>query len=239
MNQTSLQKFNTSLVVALVLTAISYIVAASAGWMVTPDNPIKWVILAVEVGAVFVSYSCTYLCVVQSRWNYFMGVAASILLAISFWYAGYYASMALQFYLLPVMAYGYWRWREDTNTRPVSRITDDSWPWLVFYAFMMLSAYGAAYNFNLLADGNMPAIDTALFVGSVLAQFLMDNKKVENWAVWAVVNVVSIGAYFHAGLYLIALQFVFFLGNTIYGYLKWRDSIQKKEKYPILIRPTT
>ena len=50
------------------------------------------------------------------------------------------------------------------------------------------------------------------------------EKKIENWIVWAVVNVVSIWFYFQGELYLVALQYVFFLFNTAFGFARWRNS---------------
>ena len=66
--------------------------------------------------------------------------------------------------------------------------------------------------------------DAMILAGTILAQFLLDNKKLENWAVWAVVNVFAIYTYATAGLALAAFQYVFFLANTVYGYIIWRRS---------------
>ena len=63
-----------------------------------------------------------------------------------------------------------------------------------------------------------------VLAGTLLAQFLLDNKKLENWIVWAVVNVFAIYTYATSGLPLVAFQYVFFLANTAYGYVSWRRS---------------
>lgn len=223
--KTSFQKFNISLVVALVLTAISYGVGYALGWVTT--------ISPIEAAAVFTSYSCTFLCVLQSRWNYWIGAISIGLYAYMFWTAGLLASMALQFYLFPVMLYGWFRWRADTVTRPVTWAANDSLLWLATYVFIAIAAYGGVYNFNLLFHGSMATLDSAIFVASILAQFLLDNKKMENWLVWIGVNVVSIYVYFNAGLYLITFQYIFFLGNAFFGLYLWNKSIPKHNPYPI------
>jgi len=55
--------------VAVVLTAISYLVATIFGWVETLDY--------LEVFAVLTSYACTWLCVKQRRFNYVLGVISS------------------------------------------------------------------------------------------------------------------------------------------------------------------
>lgn len=75
-------------------------------------------------------------------------------------------------------------------------------------------------------DGQMARSDTVILIGSMLAQFLLDNKKLENWIVWAVVNVVAIYVYAQAELYLAAAQIVLFLLNTVYGYWCWKRTMR-------------
>lgn len=81
----------------------------------------------------------------------------------------------------------------------------------------------------------MAPLDGWLLVGTVLAQFLLDRKKIETWIVWVLVNVVSVYVYFNAGLYLLAAQFVLFLINAIVAWFQWRKSMGV-EKFSSLTR---
>ena len=74
------------------------------------------------------------------------------------------------------------------------------------------------------SHGALAWTDSVVLAGTLLAQFLLDNKKLENWIVWAVVNVFAIYTYATSGLPLVAFQYVFFLANTAYGYVSWRRS---------------
>lgn len=175
----------------------------------------------VEMLAVWTSFICTLLCVFQSRWNYPVGIASTALLAYSFYGAQLYGSMALNLYLIPTLIYGWFVWGPDANTKPVMhlKVKDAIWYWLASLAVFV----GAVYIIDFFG-GTLPKWDAVLLVGSVLAQFLLDRKKIETWYVWAGVNIVSIGAYFEAGLYLLSMQFALFLANTIYGYFSWRKT---------------
>lgn len=209
-----------SIIIAVVLTALSYYVGFEANWITT----INWL----EVFAVFTSYSCTYLCVVERRINYPIGATSTIAYAILFFQQNLNASALLNAYLTFQLIYGWFRWRSDAVARPVSFVGLKWWP---AYAAATAGFYlGAVWIAGALGSGFVWT-DAAILIGSILAQFLLDNKKLENWAVWFVVDVFAIYEYASAGLSLAAFQYVFFLANTIYGYYCWNKSRSKHKKF--------
>lgn len=70
-------------------------------------------------------------------------------------------------------------------------------------------------------------IDVGLAVASGVAQLMLDNKKLDNWTVWAGINTVSIPFFLHNGLTLVAFQYIFFLGNTVIGHIQWKKSMNE------------
>jgi nicotinamide mononucleotide transporter len=101
--------------------------------------------------------------------------------------------------------------------------------WVPVYAGVTLAAYFGAVQLVHLFGGSLALYDSIILVGSVLAQFLLDNKKIENWAVWMVVNGFAIYTYATAGLALAAFQYVFFFLNTFYGLYVWNRSKRNDE----------
>lgn len=203
-----------SLVVGFVLTTLSYIVGLAADWIPS----LNWL----EVFAVFTSYSCTYLCVKERRINYPLGIVSSAAYALLFWQSDLVASAALNAYLVPTLIYGWLRWRPDVDTRPVTRIKAKMIP--IYLTVAGLGYLGATFLVNAL-DGSMRWTDSLILAGTILAQFLLDNKKLENWIVWAAVNVFAIYTYATSDLALVAFQYVFFLLNTVFGFVMWRRSM--------------
>lgn len=205
-----------SLILGATLTLVSYVIAFLFGWVTTTPN---WL----EAFSVFTSYSCTYMCVKQSRWNYPMGAISVASLSYLFWTQGLFASAALNAYLVPVLAYGWFRWRADTVTRPVTYVSPAWWPAYIGGAFVLwITMFNILQNY----DATLPATDSVILIGSILAQFLLDNKKLETWFIWAIVNIFAIYTYAEAGLSLVALQFVFFLANTVWGWYDWNKSMK-------------
>jgi nicotinamide mononucleotide transporter len=205
-----------SIFIGLALTLLSYAAGIGFGWI--GATTLNWL----EVFAVFTSYSCTYLCVKERRINYPIGAISSAAYAVLFVQSGLFASAVLNAYLVPTLIYGWVRWRRDTNTRPVTRIRLKTVP---AYVLIALAGYAGAALISQRLGGAMAWTDSVILAGTILAQFLLDNKKLENWSVWAVVNVFAIYTYMTSGLPLVAFQYVFFLANTIYGYIIWKRSM--------------
>lgn len=213
------QKRNRDIVVSiwvgLAATAISYLAGIVFGWITL--GSLNWL----EVFAVFTSYSCTYLCVKERRINYPIGAISSAAYAYLFLKTGLVASAILNAYLVPTLIYGWIRWRKDAVTRPVTHI---QLKWLPVYALVTVTGYLGATLISKHFGGSMAWTDSVILAGTILAQFLLDNKKLENWIVWAIVNIFAIYTYSKSGLPLVAFQYVFFLANTIYGYIIWNRS---------------
>ena len=209
-----------SVAVAIVLTALSYLVGSLLGWL---SAGINWL----EVFAVFTSYAATYLSVKQKRINYVWGAISSAAYAVLFFQYGLIASALLNAYLAPSLVFGWFRWRRDSITRPVEHVKVKM---LWVYGLVTVVAYFGAFGLIVLFKGTFGPFDAIILAGTILAQLLLDTKKLETWIIWAVVNVVAIYVYFSSGLPLAGFQYVFFLANTVYGFVSWRNTMAKRIK---------
>lgn len=195
---------------AVGLTAASYLVGLSMHWI----DKLDWL----EVFAVFTSYACTWLCVVQRRINYPIGALSTASYVVLFWRADLVSSAVLNLYLTPTLIYGWIRWRADEDTRPVTTVRLAWWP---VYALVAVAGYLGAVAIATALDASLAWTDAVILTGTILAQFLMDNKKLENWIVWTIVNVFAIYTYATSDLPLVAFQYVFFLGNGLVALWRW------------------
>lgn len=191
------------------------------------DVEINWL----EMVAVYFSFACTWLCTRQVRFNYVLGVISTILLSITFWQANLLGSMVLNLYLIPTVIVGWFMWGKDTNPLPVEHVKLRK---LGYYAFFTIITWAGAVWIIGLFGGTMAPLDGWLLVGSVLAQFLLDRKKIETWLVWIAVNIVSIYVFIENDLYLLAGQFALFLANAIYAWFQWRKSMNLTPPAPVL-----
>jgi nicotinamide mononucleotide transporter len=60
--------------------------------------------------------------------------------------------------------------------------------------------------------------------GSLVGQFMLSRKKIENWHVWIFIDAIYIGLYIHKTLILTAVLFAVFVVMAVIGLLAWKKS---------------
>lgn len=180
----------------------------------------------IEIAATVFTVLCVLLAVKRSLWQYPVGFVGVGLYFHVFWTANLFASAMLQIVFAAVMLYGWWYWLfGDKGSRPpitrLGSINTAAWAVLVFGA----SAFFGSMLGEIFPMMAMAKLDAAIFGLSVLAQFYLDRKKIETWAVWAVVNVISIVVYAQQGLMVTTGLYAFLLANTALGYWAWKREL--------------
>ncbi|MDP2723358.1 MAG: nicotinamide riboside transporter PnuC [Bacteroidales bacterium] len=91
-----------------------------------------------------------------------------------------------------------------------------------------------SFAWNHLTSGSLndlreatPFLDTFTTGIFFSAMWLMANKKLENWTLWIVGDLVSIPLYFVKGYGFTGLQYTIFLIIAILGYIDWRREINQ------------
>lgn len=218
-------KYFDSFFLGTVLMCATYFIAMIFGWI----DPAK--IMAnenheiLEIFAVYTSYICTLLCVMQSRWNYPIGIITTAAYSYLFFQWNLPSVAWFNLYLVGSLTYGWFRWRSDDETLPVSLVFEKPF-WYLGYVALGLAVYCFLIVVNNYFGYETTALDAGIAVFSGVAQFLLDNKKLETWLVWIVVNVLSIKFYFSEGLYLVTIQYIYFLGNAFIGAWFWYRSMK-------------
>lgn len=199
----------------VVLTALSYAVAYLMQWDVT----FSWL----DALAVGTSYACTWLCVVQSRLNYLIGAISVALYSVLFWYANLNALAIFNLYLVGSLIYGWFRWGRDSNPRRVRSLSFDRWT--LGYAGIGGVIAAVCVVVNYWYPGTFAIMDIIITALSGMAQMMLDNKRLQTWYVWFVVNILSMYLFFQYGLYIVLLQYVMFTVNVFIGYVSWKRSM--------------
>ena len=74
-------------------------------------------------------------------------------------------------------------------------------------------------------DTDVPWWDAFPTALSVVGQFLLGRKFIENWAVWIVVNVVSVGLFAYKGLWLTVALYTVFIALSVVGWREWKRKL--------------
>ena len=67
---------------------------------------------------------------------------------------------------------------------------------------------------------------SVLAMTSVAAQILMSVRKIENWWLWIVANLLSIGLYAAKALWITTGLYILLLGISLLGLARWRIARQ-------------
>lgn len=179
-----------------------------------------------ETIAVLTSYVCTILCVTQNRSNYYFGIVTTFLYCLLFYKSGLYAVAAFNGVLVLSLLYGWWRWGADGKPLPVTDISFESIKWYGLFGIGIAALMVGIFD---LLDTAYFTVDVIVASLSAVAQLLLDNKKRQTWIVWAIVNVFSIYLFYTQELYMVMVQYIFFLANTAVGYHMWSNSVERRE----------
>jgi nicotinamide mononucleotide transporter len=163
---------------------------------------------------------------VHTWWTSIVGCA---LFAYVFLGARLYADVTLQMFFIGASVVGWWRWVGGARGAelPVRRTDRRHVALLTIAAVVVALGYGALLH--RFTDAYAPFLDSVILTFSVLGQFLLVGRRIENWWCWLVVNSVAVPVYFSRGLYITALLYVVFCVNAIVALVHWRRLLQARD----------
>ena len=186
-------------------------------------NPIEIVAAVFGVVSVFLS-------VKQNIWSWPTAIVNVGLYIFVFFESKLYGDTGLQVVYVILNAYGWYHWLYGGKNRtelPVSRTSARLGVFLI-----ALGAAGTALLGTILArktDAALPYIDSLTTSTSLIAQWMMTRKLLENWIIWVAVDVIYIGMYIFKHLYPTAVLYLVWLVLSAMGYFQWRTSLRERE----------
>ncbi len=186
---------------------------------VAPMNTLEWV--AAGLGVINVG-----LLVRRSIWNYPFALAMVSLYFFVFYEAKLYSDMLLQVFFLAINLYGWWNWvnaKRATGEVRVGLLTLQAR--LAWAAGTVAASLTWGWAMHRFTDAAYPFIDAFVAGASISAQILLARRKLENWPVWILVDVVAIGLYWGRGLQWTSGLYFLLLLLSIAGYIDWRRKL--------------
>ena len=166
----------------------------------------------------------------QLHWAWLFAILSSATYGIVFYNAKLYGDTGLQGVFITVSVWGWYQWLHGgTSHQPLAVTTCSRTGWFYCVAgwavgFVILAGFLDHYT-----DTDVPKIDAFLTAGSLVGQFLLSRKKVENWIVWIIVDILYVGLYVYKGLMLTAVLYALFIVLAGIGLVVWqRDAASKQ-----------
>jgi nicotinamide mononucleotide transporter len=185
----------------------------------------KWISISpTEVFGFITGAVCVLFVVEQNIWNFPVGIANNIFFLALFLSSRLYGDMALQLVYIVLGVIGWRQWLHGGVNKTelhVNHVTVREM--LILSAGCVVATAGMREYFIKIND-SAPFLDALTTVLSLIAQYLLNCKRIENWFVWITADFIYVGLYIQKGLYLTAILYAIFIGMCTAGYLSWRKS---------------
>src|SRR5436189_4291499 len=125
-----------------------------------------------------------YLTVRQNIWCWPVGVVMVSLYIYIFFGAKLYSDVALQIFFLVMQFYGWYEWTRGPveharSLSAVKRLGARGWAWTAGGVVAGTAALGT--GMHAYTNASLPYLDASATALSVIAQFLMTKKYLDNW----------------------------------------------------------
>jgi nicotinamide mononucleotide transporter len=197
------------------------------------------------VGTLFTGYS-VFLAAKNKLINWPIGIVGTILYGFLFYQIQLYSDFFEQIYFFITGFWGWYVWSHPRNTRLGSTkeiaVTETSkhFIWLAVLAVLVFSA-ALGYlmsNIHLLLPqyfpiaASFPYLDAFTTVLSFVATVFLAKRKIENWYMWIIVDLIGVMLYYQKGVVFISLLYFAFLLNAFIGLRIWKKA-QRSYKYAL------
>jgi nicotinamide mononucleotide transporter len=172
-----------------------------------------------------------YLSVRQNIWSWPTAIVNVLLYFFVFRQERLYADMWLQLVYFVLSVYGWYEWLYGGANRTVlqvSRVSARTSLLLFVMAVVCAGALGTYFARN--TNAALPYMDSTLTSTSLVAQWMMTRKILENWVLWIAADVVYVGMFIYKHLYPTAVLYAVFLVLAAVGYVQWKRSFDTRTR---------
>jgi nicotinamide mononucleotide transporter len=157
------------------------------------------------------------------------GLIATIITVYLLYQAKFFADMTMNFYYSIMSIYGWYNWTSIGN-EPQLEITRTTRKEKVIGAVLFILTMIVTYMVYLFFDYKLEIpnyID--IFTSGIFftAMWYMALKKVENWTLWIIGDLIAVPLFAHRGLGMLSLQYLIFTILAILAYIQWKNILNK------------
>jgi nicotinamide mononucleotide transporter len=179
----------------------------------------------IEAAAVVLTLLSVIFQIYQNIWGWPTTIAGVALYAIVFHHERLYADMGLQAVYIALGVYGWYQWLHGGVARSELHVSNAPLRGqLVAYSIGAIFSIVLALILRRTTNAALPFVDSTLTSYSLVAQWLMTKKYIENWMVWIAVDVVYVWMFIFKRLYMTAGLYVVFMFLCVRGYMEWKRS---------------
>jgi len=187
-----------------------------------------WYLLVNSLSAVCGVF-CVVLCATGKKEQYYFGFVNIFTYIIIAMIGKYYGQVGLNaLYYLPTQFIGLYMWKKHMNLDDKSvkskKMTLGQIGIYIIVTIIMI--FICQYILELLG-GNQTWLDSTTLVISLTANLLMVLRYKEQWALWIIVDIITVILWVLAGDWIQVSMWSIYLLNAFYGFFKWSKMNEK------------
>ena len=163
-------------------------------------------------------------------WLWVVGLIMPMVHGALYFQSGLYADFSMQLYYIAAGIYGLIVWsRGSKKEKGKSELRISYTPLAVWvaivgvYTILHCAIYLFLVNFT---DSTVPFWDSLTTALCIVAYWMLSRKYVEQWLVWLVVDVVTVGLYLYKDIPFTAGLYALYSALAIVGYMRWLKIIK-------------
>ena len=186
--------------------------------------------ITLEILAVVFGVASVWFAKKENIWVFPTGIISTAIYVYVCYKFILYGDLIINIYYTLMSLYGWYMWTRMIKGHHIEITTsnkkDAMKAFVIFIstAIFVILVYLYFNRFDRMID-YFDTFTTGVFFA---AMWLMANKKIEHWLLWIAGNIISIPLYFIKGLGFSGLQFIIFLIIAVYGYLEWKNHLNKR-----------
>ena len=206
------------LAVQLALTPIMIDSGLSVGWNI-------FVIVASFIGTL-----ATIICAKGKMSYYIWGFIQTGMFLIFNLKLKLWVESAEQIYYLVTMFIGIFVWKKNINkNKEAIKAKQFNIGKFVITIIALIILSVGIYFIDVKIGGTAPLLDTLSLSIAIVANILCTFCYKEQWLLWFILDVVQTILYFVIGQPLMAIMYIAWTINTIYGWINWSKTINGKD----------
>ncbi|MDI9255863.1 MULTISPECIES: nicotinamide riboside transporter PnuC [Flavobacterium] len=188
--------------------------------------------IVLELTAIVFGLLSVWMAKKDNIWVFPTGIINTGIYTYLLWKWSLLGDMMINFYYVVMSFYGWYHWtrkKENVILFPIARMTASEKKMSTLLFVLTLLFVVAVYTIFDKFTHWTSYVDTLVTGIFFVGMWLMARRKIENWVLWIVGNVISIPMYFAKGYSFTSIQYLIFTIIAVFGYLEWKRTLQEKK----------
>lgn len=192
-----------------------------------------WLVIILEAITFVFGIASVYFAKKENIWVYPTGLIATTITVYLLYRAGYFGDMVINGYYSIMSIYGWYNWsRKKNGTKVIAISRTNLREKLTGFGMFLLTiivifAVYKIFDYEIKTENYLDIFTSGLFF---TAMWYMAFKKIENWTLWIIGDLIAVPIYAYRGLGILSLEYVFFTILAIMAYFEWRKILNSSQQ---------